>query len=171
MNFEIEIDDKTIYEAARLVVNHSVDRKFLEKVSAIKNFNHTNDNGIDVALKLRVFNPTIIIRPYTTANPWSKVIGYAQGNVIFVNTRKLDLPLNNRVENFMHEALHVMGYSHSGNSVTTYNLGTVPYKIAALFREYIEELKGEGKKETKLVCYCNPWTLFLTKRCYEKEVL
>lgn len=170
MNFKIEIDDPTICEAAMIAAKHGKDYTFLERVRKIARFNHTEDSGIDVALKLSVFNPTIIIRPYTTKNPFSKVIGHAQGNVIFVNTRKLDLSEMDRVANFMHEALHLLGYSHKGNRVTPYNLGTVPYRVAALFREYVKELKGEDKKETELVCY-RSWKNLWLKKCYEKEAV
>jgi predicted metallopeptidase len=139
MKILLQMEDVVIEEAARLVAFHYGDYKFLEKLRTMGRFNHTNHTGHDVAKALQNNRLEIIIRPYKTFSPWSKVIGYAKGNVIFVNTRKLDLPLRDRVENLMHEALHLLGYQHNGNRVTPYNLGTVPYKVAAMFADYVME--------------------------------
>ncbi|MBA3756638.1 MAG: hypothetical protein H0X02_10580 [Nitrosomonas sp.] len=144
MNFRIEIDDPVIYEAARIVAEHYKDYKFLERVRTIPHFNHTSHSGVTVSKVIDNAQVFVIIRPYKTWNPWSSAIGYASGKVIYVNTRKLNLPLMDRVENFLHEPLHLLGYSHKGNYVTPFNLETVPYKVAAVFRQYIEDLK-DGK--------------------------
>jgi hypothetical protein len=138
MKITSEINDPTILKAAGLVMRHYRDAAFLEKVGRVEKFNHTADSAARVAIKIMGAENEIIIRPYTTFNPWSRVIGHARDNIIFVNTRKLDLPLLDRVENFYHEWLHTIGYSHKGNRVNSYNLGTVPYKVAKMFREHVQ---------------------------------
>lgn len=132
--------DERIALASKLVMDHYKDMAFLERLALIQSFNHTKDSGAHVALRILRANIDIVIKPYKTFSPWSKVIGHAKGNTIYVNTRKLDLPLEDRVANIMHEALHLLGYSHKGNRVTEYNLGSVPYKVSKMFSEYVMSL-------------------------------
>lgn len=140
MKFTIELQNETIRKAASLVMDHYKDSVFLFNLGYVQNFNHTHDSGY--ALGKKIFNCDLgmTIKPYKTFSPWSNVIGYATGNTIFVNTRKLDLPLKDRVENLFHEPMHLLGYSHKGNRVNAYNLGTVPYKAAAIFVKYLESI-------------------------------
>lgn len=140
MKFRNEIENSTIIKAADLVTKHCRDEAFLDRVRAVKSFAFTEANGVKVAELILEVGVTMTIKKYTTFNPWSKVIGYAQGGVIYCNTRKFDLPLYDRVNNFMHEPLHLLGYSHKGNSATGKNLDSVPYKVGAIFEEYIRGL-------------------------------
>lgn len=139
MKIVVEMNDKTILEAVRLVTMHFKDKSLKDFFSDVK-FNHTDDYGLDVYWNTFDFNQIVYVKPYKTFSPWSKVIGYAQGQTIYVNTRKLDLPLKDRIENLRHELYHLQGYSHKGNRVTAYNLGTVPFKGAALFVKYLESV-------------------------------
>jgi len=142
MRFEIEMNDAVIHQAAALVTRHYNNGNFLNLVAQEINFNNTNDSGEVVARKLDALelNPlTVKIKPYK-AWYFSKVIGYASGNTIYVNTRKLGLPLKDRTANFLHESLHLLGYSHKGNSVNAFNLGTVPYRVSSIFVKYLESI-------------------------------
>ena len=132
--------DKRIALASKLVMDHYTDSKFLEMLYDVKSFNHTDDNGYAVGRKLLLANALIVIKPYKTKWPWSSVIAHAKNGTIYVNTRKLDLPLEDRVANIMHEALHLLGYSHKGNRVTEYNKLTVPYLVSKMFSEYVMSL-------------------------------
>jgi len=59
------------------------------------------------------FNLNIAIVPYTSKNPWSSVLGYAEGNKIYENTRKINsLSLTERTGHLGHEAVHLLGLSH-----------------------------------------------------------
>ncbi len=136
--------DERIALASKLVMDHYNDKAFLKQIKAVKSFNHTHDQGYNITDKLIYAEIEITIKPYKTLSPWSKVIGHARGNTIYVNTRKLDLPLEDRVANIMHEALHLLGYSHKGNRVTEYNKNTVPYRVSKIFSEYITNLQKEG---------------------------
>lgn len=137
MKILLQMDDPTVFEAARKVAFHYKDYKWLEKLRTVKGFNHTWHDGIRVANTIRDNQVEIVIRPFKSKWPWSKSIGHARGNTIWINTRKLDLPLKDRIENIMHEALHLMGYLHHGNRVTAYNLNTVPYLVANMFANYV----------------------------------
>lgn len=53
------------------------------------------------------------VMPYRTRNPWSSVIGYADGNTVFENMRKInDLTLAERTGHIGHEITHLFGYRH-----------------------------------------------------------
>jgi hypothetical protein len=140
MKFEIFINDPVIHKAANLVETHYKDSEFLFNLGAIQNFNHSYDSGYAVGVKIFNSELKIQIKPYKTWSPWSNVIGYASGNTIYCNTRKLHLPLKDRVENFFHEPMHLLGYSHKGNYVNAFNLNTVPYRTASIFVKYLESI-------------------------------
>jgi hypothetical protein len=123
-------------------MRHFGDADFYRQIEAIPRFNHTTASPLEVSLHLFYALPKleITIKPYKSKLPWSKAIGYAEGSTVWVNTRKLYLPIYDRVENIMHEATHLCGYSHDGNRVTAYNLGTVPYRVASIFKQHIFKL-------------------------------
>jgi hypothetical protein len=133
----VNIDNEKLKTAVALIIKHYRDKSFMDELMKVKTFNHTKDSGADVAHKLLEASIEITVMPYRTWNIFSKVVGHAQGTVIFVNTRKLDLPIEERVENLMHETLHIIGYSHQGNYVNKYNLGTVPYAVSRLFKDHV----------------------------------
>jgi len=140
MKFEIFINDPIIHKAANIVEAHFKDQSFLNTLCGIEKFNFTYHSGVHVAANIATAELKIQIKPYKTWNPYSKVIGYASGSTIFINERKLNLPLKDRVDNFFHEPMHLLGYSHKGNSVNAFNLGTVPYKTASIFVKYLESI-------------------------------
>jgi hypothetical protein len=139
----VHIDDTVIRASATLMSRHCTDEAFLDLIADVEKFNHTKLSSEEVAHSL--FNASysidIDIRGYRTWNPWSKVIGYAEGNTIFVNMRKLqDLDVYERAGNFYHEFCHLAGFSHDGNRVTPYNLNTVPYRAGQIFEDYLRSL-------------------------------
>jgi len=140
MKFEIHMDNERIHQAAALVEKHYKDIQFLHKVEMNKTFNFTSRNGLYVAHDIRQSELTMKIKSYTTWNPFSKVIGHAKGDTIFINTRKLDLSLEDRIQNLFHEYLHLLGYKHKGNSVNEFNNGTVPFNVAKIFSQYVMSL-------------------------------
>lgn len=109
-----------------------------EKFNGIKTINSIT--GAFVYWEKLLLSSVVYVKPYKSWSPWSRVIGYAKGDTIFVNTRKLDLPLKDRVENIRHEIFHREGFSHNGNRVTAHNLQTVPFKGASLFVKYLERI-------------------------------
>lgn len=133
------MNDKTILEAVRLVTMHFKDSEYFKTLRGVI-FNHTKDDALFIEENTMALDKIVYVKPYKTFSTWSKVIGYAQGNTIYVNTRKLDLPLKDRIENIRHEIFHLQGYSHKGNRVTEYNLKTVPYLGANLFVKYLESI-------------------------------
>jgi hypothetical protein len=144
MKIYCEVNDENCRKAASIVMKHFQDREFLQRLENVSSFNYTTDSSQVVAQRLAKIMSHLEIKivPYKSMNPWSKAIGYAEGNTIFVNTRKLHLSFIDRVENIFHEASHLCNYSHDGNRVTQFNLRTVPYLSASIFARYVQELYG-----------------------------
>ena len=146
MKIIVNIDDSVIRASAKLVEDHCMDKKFMQSIADVKKFNHTSLSPVEVAQALYVhsYKTEIIIEGYKSSLPWSKSLGHAKGNTIFINTRKLEaLDLYERCGNLYHEFCHLAGFSHDGNRVTPYNLGTVPYKAGQLFEDYIKEIMNQ----------------------------
>jgi hypothetical protein len=144
MKIYCEVNDLNTRLAASIVMRHYRDEQFLSRLKNVTNFNYTTDSSRVVAQRLSTImdHLEIKIKPYKSINPFSRAIGYAEGNTIFVNTRKLHLSHIDRIENIYHEATHLCNYSHDGNRVTQFNLRTVPYLSASIFARYIQELYG-----------------------------
>lgn len=145
MRIHIQIDNQTIEIAAHLLAKYYNSYKFLEQLRTVKSFNYTSATGNDVAESLKNANIDIYIVGYKPWNRWSRVIGHAKLDrrtktvTISCNLYKLNLPLLARVNNFMHESLHGLGYSHKGNTNNEFNRGTIPYKVGKLFEEFVKK--------------------------------
>jgi hypothetical protein len=144
MKIYVELNDETIRRAASIVMKHYADSEFLLSVAKQEKFNHTllSPKEISKILPETMRTMTVTIVPYKSFNPFSAAIGYAELNKIFVNTRKLDLSLMDRVQNLYHESCHIVGFTHKGNRPNIYNLNTVPYKAANLFMRYVRDIYG-----------------------------
>ena len=142
MKILCEVNDPIVRKACHIVETHYHDAEFGELLKSVS-FNHTALTGGTAFLQYKIQLDGVVVKvvPYQTFNPWSNVIGYAQDETIFVNTRKLSLPLIDRVENIFHESTHIAGFSHKGNRVTEYNLKTFPYLAASIFTKF---LKSKG---------------------------
>jgi hypothetical protein len=142
MLFHVEINNPVIIQAASIVAHYYNDYKFLEKLRTIDRFNYTTDSGRDVAEKLKNATITVIIREWKPMWRWTKQTGHAEFNkelntgIVYLNTYKLNRPLFDLVETFLHEPLHMLGYAHKGNTNNEFNRGTVPYKVSSMFAEY-----------------------------------
>ena len=150
MIINCKVSDKTCIEAADSIVLLMKDNHFLMLVSEIESFNETKHSGKEVAHTIKSANFTVNIVPYKTTNPYSSVIGYASGNTVYVNTRKLGLSFKDRASNFMHEILHLMDYSHNGNYNNSYNQNTVPYRVGDLFGEYANTRRDMSRLKIRM---------------------
>lgn len=141
MKIDVQVNDPVIRQAATLFMKHYNDPTFLNKVSCSPYFYHTEHSPEAVAHSIQFLGESMemVIKSYKPLNPWTKAIAYAEGNTIYFNSRKR-LGLLDRVETICHEFLHLCGYSHDGNFVTAYNLKTVPYKVANIFKDHVKEI-------------------------------
>jgi len=142
MKVKVNVDDPIIRASARLLEDHCQDRAFMKKIAEVKQYNHTSLSPVEVAqgLYLDAHYAEITIEGYKSFLPWSKSIGHAEGTTIFINLRKTKLDVYQRAGNLYHEFSHLAGFSHDGNKVTPYNLGSVPYKAGQIFEDYLRDL-------------------------------
>lgn len=135
------IDNDILKKATEIVNKHYCDLSFLDRLIDSK-FNHTSDDGYEVAKKIVACTKTFYIIPYTHWNPLSSTFGHFEDPNYRLNMRKINaLNLKGRVKNIFHECCgHGNGYSHKGNYVTDYNKLTVPYLTAEIFGQYCEDL-------------------------------
>lgn len=143
MKYVLKVNDENIRKACSLVMKHYSDREFVLRVINHGKYNHNDKSPDQVAKDLINCNIEIKVDYYKSLNPFSMAIAYAKSDTIYFNKRKF-FPVIDRVETIMHESLHLMGYTHRGNYVTSYNLGTVPYKVANIFANYIMEIYGDN---------------------------
>lgn len=102
----------------------------------------------------------IEIALYKSKNPYSSAIGfYAGGNVIYINSRKLDsFSDDDYAGTIAHELMHVIGFSHGNNYVDSNKLKSIPYSIGRI-------VSGESNfpfsKEPEIkLTYKKPWWKF-----------
>lgn len=156
-------NDENIEKARLLFLKHFKDEAFLLWIRCHGSFNHTSDRGHSVVEKIESFEGVIYLRNYAPVNPFTKAIAYAELPNIYFNSRK-NFDYLERVETIAHEALHLMGYSHKGNFANTYNLGTVPYLVAKMFKDYVGGIYGI--KNPTIAC-TRSWKTLWIKKCQE----
>lgn len=130
-----------------MTMKYATDSEFYRHlVYTAEDFNHTDKTVAEVAndLQVKMVGLKVKVIPYKTWNPWSSVVGHAKGGTIYVNTRKLDLTLQDRIANLFHEATHLCGYSHRGNTPSAYNNATVPYLASRVFAAYVMKMEAQG---------------------------
>lgn len=137
-----QINNDTIKRAVWLVNEHYQDSMFLLRLMNEKSFNYTKDSGAQIASRIARCNSKFYVVPYIHWNPFSKTLGHFESPNYIVNMRKVNaLNLRERTKNVFHECLgHGLGYSHKGNYVTDFNLGTFPYKGSEMFVQYLVDI-------------------------------
>jgi hypothetical protein len=151
--YVIKSENEKLKEAGRLA---SLFFKQLDLGAFPTKFNFTSDSYLRVyenIISSSVFLPDrfVIVETYRPWNRFTKAIAYASKGTIYVNEYKLKyLELADYVGNFAHEFTHTIGYSHNGNKVTQFNLGTVPYVIGGLAESWARALKVENDMQLML---------------------
>lgn len=159
--------DLNIEKASLIFMKHFKDEEFLKRVRLVASFSHADSSGSEVAYYIATAKGSVYLRHVKPKNPFTKMIAHAELPNIYFNSYK-QMHWIERVETICHEVMHLLGYSHDGNFATEYNLKTVPYLVAEMFKEYVSELYG--KKEKVIVCHRSIKTLWMKQYCYEKEV-
>lgn len=143
MNIKVELSDPIISQAARIVISHHKDPEFLDLIANVAKYNHTSMTSVQVSNEMAKLNDlNITIKPWRPLWWRSNAIARAsyKDAVIEFNVYKIG-SLQDRVETILHEATHLIGFTHDGNYVTPYNLGTVPYLASAIFIKYLKKIK------------------------------
>jgi hypothetical protein len=110
-----------VAEAIKLLMRYVKDPEFWElfkKETINTNLSHHDilENDAEIFNHIRfMFNCDLNIEivSYKTRYPFSSVIGYAEGNRVYENTRKINsLTIHERVGHLGHEICHLFGYRH-----------------------------------------------------------
>lgn len=136
LKYSIDCGAENVDSGVFLVLRYFQSDKFLEKVKSAYGFNHTYKSPPEVAEDIKNYSNTIKIKSYTSRWPWSRAIAYTQNGVIYFNTRK-SMDAYKRANTIVHETMHIMGYSHDGNTPSKYNDLTVPYYVGDMFEEFL----------------------------------
>lgn len=104
-------------------------------------FTHTSDNPTMVKRKFSILHNNVAptpVREYTSSWFYRNVLGYFKNGRIHVNTRFSSRATVAEIAgNLVHELCHARGYGHKGNSVTPYNLQSVPYVLGYAARDWV----------------------------------
>lgn len=141
MLIKVNVNDENIRKAASIVMKHYKDKQFLELILNVTNFKYTYQSPLQVALSIEQAKIEVEVEYYKSFNPWSRATAHTKNNVIYINTRKFASVVE-RSGTLIHECMHVLGYEHKGNRVTSFNLQTVPYKVQMLFERYVRGIYG-----------------------------
>lgn len=125
--------------------------EFYDEIEKVKTFTHSNEDGFEVSRKLKN-NRHIMqvnVKEYKSLWPWSKAIGYfskRRPRDINVNIRKIDsLDVWDYIGNYIHEKMHMLGYSHKGNNKYKHNnVDSVPYLVGYIAKS-VARKKFSGK--------------------------
>lgn len=113
------------------------------KVSDLPSFfNHTDDVPEVVAHRIRTFHKVVKVETYKPKWIFTRANAHAKDSKIFINEYKLkDFHVSDFTRILAHETMHLIGYSHKGNSVNQYNLQTVPYSIGTLAEAWVKGIQ------------------------------
>jgi len=106
--------------------------KMIMEIENKNDFKFNSGLGEEVAKKLLELREPLKIFTYRPMNPWTKAVGYFDGESIHINVRKLPfMSIVDITANLLHEYAHYCGYSHGNNYKTKEKcLYSVPYYIS-----------------------------------------
>ena len=138
--FKLLIDNpnSNLLQAVTLVEGFLVSPKLLSFIRAKKTWEYTNDNGETIAVKLSKGRQAVI-KLYTPWYPWSKAIASTTGNVISLNSRKMNRSIESIANTLIHEYCHVINYGHGNNSPIGKE-NSVPYWVGNKFERMLKGL-------------------------------
>lgn len=117
MRFRNNIIDPKVSEACVEASNllKEGSRMILE-ISAKNDFKFNSGSGEEIAKNLLVQRDPINLYVYKPLYPFSKAIGYYDGEAIWINLRKMSvMGLEDLVGLLLHEYAHYCGYKHGSN--------------------------------------------------------
>lgn len=102
-------------------------------------FKYNSGYGVQVALSLILSRDCINVFSYRSINPFTKAIGYFDGEAIWINTRKLKhLSIADIVGFLLHEYSHYCGFKHGNNYKTEDKcLYSVPYYLSENVKKWM----------------------------------
>lgn len=133
MRFRNNIIDSRINDAVKKANDMlQAGSNLIEHISSKEDFKYNSGMGIQIALNLILAREPIDIYVYKSINPFSKALGYFDGESIWINSRKIDsLNSSELIGLLLHEYAHYCGYKHGNNYKTLDKcLYSVPYYLS-----------------------------------------
>jgi hypothetical protein len=133
MRFKNNIIDSKVNEAVKIANNLlNTGSALIEHISKKDDFQYNSGNGIQIAINLIKVREPINVYIYKPFYPFSKAIGYYDGEAIWINARKMQvLDISNLVGLLLHEYAHYCGYKHGNNYKSKEKcLYSVPYYLS-----------------------------------------
>lgn len=133
MRFRNNIIDPKVNEAVKIANDLlTAGSSMIDHISNKEDFKYNSGHGIQVALNLILVREPIDIYVYKPFYPFSKAIGYYDGECIWINSRKMQvLDISNLIGLLLHEYAHYCGYKHGSNYKSKEKcLYSVPYYLS-----------------------------------------
>lgn len=133
----MRFDNRTNQTSIDLAIQYALNllnpnSKMILELTNKNDFKFNSGTGQEVVAKLLEMREPIKIFTYKPMNPWTKAIGYFDGESIHINLRKLpSMTAKDVVANLLHEYSHYCGFTHGNNFYTTEKSKfSVPYFIS-----------------------------------------
>lgn len=133
MRFRNNIIDPKVSEAIKkaedlLMAGSNMINELTEK----NDFKFNSGSGVQVALNLILAREPINVYTYKPFYPFSKALGYYDGEAIWINIRKMQvMNVDSLVGLLLHEHSHYCGYTHGNNYKSKEKvLYSVPYFLS-----------------------------------------
>jgi hypothetical protein len=127
---------RAIDDATKLLQGHS---SLMEEIRTKNDFKFNSGTGREVYLRLLPLREPIDIFTFRSINPWSRSVGYFDGEAIHINTRKIDgLDHADMVGLLLHEFSHYCGFKHGNNYKTREKmLYSLPYWLSENVKRWL----------------------------------
>ena len=133
MRFRNNIIDTKVNEAAKIAdMLLDSNSPLIKHLRTKTDFKYNSGTGEEIAVNLMFQREPINVYCYKPFYPFSKAIGYYDGEAIWINLRKMHvMGLNDLVGLFLHEYAHYCGYKHGNNYKSKEKcLYSVPYYLS-----------------------------------------
>jgi hypothetical protein len=140
MRFRNCIIDKNIDEAVKIANSIlTAGSSLVNELSNKDDFQYNSGHGTQVALNLILVREPVNVYSYKSINPFTKAIGYFDGEAIWINLRKLPLLTKEDVIGLLlHEYAHYCGYKHGNNFKSEHKCKhSVPYYLSENVKRWI----------------------------------
>lgn len=129
--------DQAIKKANDLLMSGS---NMIESIINKTDFEYDSGHGVAIALNLIKVREPISIKIYKPLYPFSKAIGYYDGESIWINIRKMHaMSESDLIGLLVHEYAHYCGYKHGNNYKSQHKcLYSVPYFLSENIKSWLE---------------------------------
>lgn len=140
MRFRNNVIDTKVNEAVKKANDLlQAGSNLIEHISTKDDFKYNSGMGVQIALNLILARDPINVYTYKPFYPFSKALGYYDGDAIWINIRKMEvLDISQLIGLLVHEYAHYCGYKHGSNYKSKEKcLYSVPYYLSENIKLWI----------------------------------